>query len=60
MMKCGALGHRVATMVFVGWLTLSVAVLRAGEKNTLKKATIDGTGEGWRAMTEDDFRNVNG
>lgn len=26
----------------------------------LPKATINGTAHGWRAMTEDDFRNVNG
>jgi hypothetical protein len=42
------------------WLAMTFTALRADDKPTLKKATIDGTGEGWRAMTEDDFRNVNG
>jgi hypothetical protein len=47
-------------MVCASALTLSVGTLRAEEETALPKATIDGTGEGWRAMAEDEFRNVNG
>ena len=50
---------RFAVAAFVATVFASNSL--ADEKEpALRKATIDGTAHGWRAMTEDDFRNVNG
>ena len=39
--------------------SLSRAAEPAGKNPALAKAFIDGRGEGWRAMVEGDFENVN-
>ncbi|MDP6523792.1 MAG: DUF1080 domain-containing protein [Kiritimatiellia bacterium] len=53
--------NKVASISFLLVTSLLLNAAFCAEENTqLKKAFVDGTGEGWRAMTEDDFRNVNG
>lgn len=54
--------HRVCKLLLVvscGWTLLTPALVRADEPSSLPKATIDGTGPGWRALGEADFVNVN-
>jgi len=49
-------------MSLIGILSLPAFHLSSGasqEVKNLPKATIDGTGLGWRALTESDFTNVN-
>jgi hypothetical protein len=43
----------------VAALGFLIASARADDGSSLPRACIDGTGEGWRAMTEADFVNVN-
>lgn len=50
---------RRVTMTTVTILMLGTGVLLAQEPSGLPKATIDGTGPGWRALGEADFVNVN-
>ncbi|MFO1095769.1 MAG: DUF1080 domain-containing protein [Planctomycetaceae bacterium] len=42
-----------------GGLILSLCAVAAANEPQLPKATIDGTGPGWRALGEADFENVN-
>jgi Domain of Unknown Function (DUF1080) len=42
-------------LTFIGFLSLA----HAEEARDLKKALIDGTGPGWRDLTQEDFTNVN-
>lgn len=50
---------RSVCCVLFGVCLFSVS-LRSEETPSLPKATIDGVGPGWRALTEDDFVDVNG
>ncbi|MFT5126916.1 MAG: hypothetical protein ACI8W8_000513 [Rhodothermales bacterium] len=51
------------TALIIALLACGATVFAADEKapaeTTLKKAFIDGTGEGWRALTAEDFTRVN-
>jgi len=51
------------SLVAIAAAIVTFGAARAGEEKepalTLPKATIDGTGDGWRALGEDDFVNVN-
>jgi hypothetical protein len=47
------------TSVACAALALSIAFQSSFAADNLPKATIDGTGPGWRALTEKDFANVN-
>lgn len=44
-------------LIMMAGLLLSAGA--AAEDTGLKKAFVDGTGEGWRALTEEDFTSVN-
>ncbi len=45
--------------VFAGLVLLVAFALNCGAEESLPKATIDGTGPGWRLLGEKDFLNVN-
>lgn len=53
----------VRALSLIGILSLPALYLHSGlgqEPKNLPKASIDGTGQGWRALGEGDFTNVNG
>lgn len=51
---------RLCLLIVVGFLTLQPAISNAADTaESLPKATIDGTGLGWRKLGESDFVNVN-
>ena len=57
--------HRGKLVVFCGMLIavlacVSTATIAQEESDTVSKAIIDGTGEGWETLTLADFANVNG
>jgi len=58
--RCIIMGRSLATIA-AAIITFGSACADEEEKPalTLPKAFVDGTGEGWRAMGEDDFVNVN-
>jgi hypothetical protein len=45
--------------LLVPFLLLAAAAARGDEPTDLPRAFVDGTGPGWRALTGDDFTNVN-
>lgn len=51
--------YRASAAVVVACFVLSFASARAEKPSGLPKACIDGTGPGWRALSEKDFVNVN-
>lgn len=54
-----ALLFRRVTWAIVGGLILQAGIVLAQDPSDLPKATIDGTGPGWRELGEADFVNVN-
>ena len=50
---------QVCALAFGGLLAWSVSGLAGDDSSALRQAVIDGAGPDWRALTLDDFVNVN-